>query len=608
MKFIEFLKDKPQPQKQIDLIPEYIAYQINDYLNNDGGQLIFDFSKTKFEEKEKLEIHKILKDRKDEILGYCEPQNKYEALCIFDYLDIELPKEKEYSIKFDFSDCIFTETYFRFDDIRCNELKLKDIFFLSGAGIKNIAIDKLILRPVENNEVVVVEIEGYVNDEGRLVIREHAFINKIEFENHVKGDGEIFFVGIKKETDGDFTNRNLDKLIFQNCNLSNCRFLNSKVDKTKFEACKFPQSRNLLLMDTIFNNHILLWILPVLFSFVIFYFADKKILDAFNDYFTFLPISFPAFLSLFIVLPGLFFIALLLLTMVSVVSNPIIILAMKIFDFIPFVDKERSRLFTKHTATRDEELILARIENYKNQPDKKNETQGIKKDIGALIFIYEQLKKNFEESGDYQKGGDFFFAKRYLEVVISNRNIFELAFLHIHYFVDGFGQNFIKPIIWFFLTISAFAFFVKPNIDFVATPTTPPFLLKTYEVAGSSYHYHFDNNASSSFMSLYTTNLPTSEKNETDGFYTKFIGFDGINNYHYQKMYIPKLKVEADEDSFKTRLIYSFSKVITPITPENKKWFTTLTGKAYILGYLETILLWLFMASFVSSLWQRIRR
>lgn len=67
--------------------------------------------------------------------------------------------------------------------------------------------------------------------------------------------------------------------------------------------------------------------------------------------------------------------------------------------------------------------------------------------------------------------------------------------------------------------------------------------------------------------------------------------------------YTAKLK-----EDWQVYLAFSMSRLIAPITPDEKKWFAIISERGYIGGFLETILLWLFAFSFAVAIKNRIKR
>ena len=64
----------------------------------------------------------------------------------------------------------------------------------------------------------------------------------------------------------------------------------------------------------------------------------------------------------------------------------------------------------------------------------------------------------------------------------------------------------------------------------------------------------------------------------------------------------------SDWIEFEVKFAHSLSKMIAPFISEEKKWFQDRSSKAYYIGFLETILLWIFFLAFVFAVKNRIRR
>ena len=98
-----------------------------------------------------------------------------------------------------------------------------------------------------------------------------------------------------------------------------------------------------------------------------------------------------------------------------------------------------------------------------------------------IDFLNSQLKDNFKDK-DFQISGDFFYSQRYSELLSQHRKLFlDILIFNIHHFINGFGERYLKPLIWFVLSIILFAFPLLPNKDFISTSSTPLFLIKDFD-------------------------------------------------------------------------------------------------------------------------------
>jgi len=193
----------------------------------------------------KLEYEKIIKDYIEFIKN-----KKYQNL---DFSNVFFYKTDIFKNLYFENNIVFENTIFkeniRFDDIYCNELIFKDCEFVNAGGIKTrndinpLNINKLVFKPYKLNGDFVIDTGRYADSKTSLINTDRkGYISEIIFENHQVGNGRIFIVGLNISLkNGDFRNRILDNVIFQNCDLSNCYFLNSKIDKTEFRSIEFPE-------------------------------------------------------------------------------------------------------------------------------------------------------------------------------------------------------------------------------------------------------------------------------------------------------------------------------------------------------------------------------
>jgi len=253
----------------------------------------------------------------------------------------------------DFTETIFVE-YFRMDNLECKKIIFKDTEFHDGGGIKNkggekkVNIENLIFRPYQLESDFVIDIGKYANNKGLIESDTYGVVKNIRFENHKKGKGIVYFIGLNEHIEeANFRNMNLDNVSFQNCDLSKCYFLNAKVDKTEFRNCAFPKKKDFL------KNQIFGLLMSLLSgTILVFYSLESSSLQ----------------------------VLLLLLFIFSI-----------LYFLVPF--------FNSHIFIFDEITI--------RHKDKKIRYDTWKSLSEAYRMLNENLSKN-----DYQRGGDFFYSQR----------------------------------------------------------------------------------------------------------------------------------------------------------------------------------------------------
>jgi len=226
-------------------------------------------------------------------------------------------------------------------------------------------------------------------------------------------------------------------------------------------------------------------------------------------------------------------------------------------------------------------------------------------------------------SSDFQKAGEFFYSQRYTELSTSlssplNKGKWQIGqhlLLSLHHIVNGFGERWLRAFVWFVITLFGFAFFAyTPNKDFISTKSTPEYFLNAYK----NPYYQNTNNEENTIANLRFDDsnfakyifekkdfmLLASVKNRKDEQNKTIFAYDNRFDYHYTEQYIPMLK----NDDTSIFIAHSLSKMIAPFISEEKKWFQDRSEKAYYLGFLETILLWIFFLAFVFAVKNRIRR
>lgn len=382
----------------------------------------------------------------------------------------------------------------------------------------------------------------------------------------------------------EFTDAILDNVVFsyiEKESMSRCFFANSFLENAEFYNCDFPYQIDrfgYLSKDRYGKSYIgsLLFsiIMSVFYCWIIMY-----------KQWGFLPI-------LLLTLPMLY-----LFIMYSLWYLP-------------------NKLFKTNTSTHKaigDDIAMIKIQKQEHQED----------NYRTIREVYRQLKINFEKHGDYQSAGDFYYSQRYCEMInfggIFNKQFLQTLILGVHYFINGFGERWLRAFVWFLLTIFGFAFLYTPNEDFISTKSTPEHFFYAYKDDDGTCRIDFnESNATNDikqkahFIIIAKSNFE--DKNTTYKIYNKEIStaadknktvfaFDNRFDYHSNEQYIPMLK-----DEFVTKLIYSFSKTIAPFVSDERKWFQDRSGNAHILAFTESILLWIFFAAFAVAVNNRIRR
>lgn len=512
------------------------------------------------------------------------------------FLDFDFKDKNISGLDIDLTNATFMENV-RFDNLKCKKLVLKDTKFLDGGGIKNkvkdknLFIEELIFRPYTLESDFVIDIGSYINDKGLVERNNQGIIRDIEFENHKVGNGKIFFIGLNEDTQkANFKNMILDNVFFQNCDLRNCYF---------------PQNDNRMFNNDILGRNnskasiLLVFISFPLFDLMIAYIKIDTIVDnIFTIIFATLIVLFiPIFLASLNSLEQLIF------YYARKASDKLDVLTNKNQDNKAVANHKKS--FNVHFCIADEKDIYTYLEAYskiKNKNSLEYDKEILQKTLDSLSSSYSQLKDNFKDK-DFQVSGDFFYAQRYTEILANSKRSFnDLMMYNIHQFTNGFGESYMKPLIWFVLTIVVFSFpfLFTPNKDYISTYSTPLFLIKdanTDNLNGILYINDKNNTKNSFFNNLTVVNY---EQNNII-----LYGYDNRYNYHIQEQCV----LELDENqSTKIRLIHSFSNMIYPFTPEQKKWFQNISYNAVFYSLIESILLWYFAIAFILALWHRIKR
>jgi hypothetical protein len=459
--------------------------------------------------------NEIFKTIINEYIAYCVKETKKVDFSnsIFNIIfDVNNLDLKENDI--DFTKTVFLK-YFRMDNLKCNELIFKDTEFHNGGGIKNRVID-------DNVNITSLEFrpftleKDFVIDIGNyandkgLIEQSSGTIENIRFENHKDGDGIIYFIGFNEK----LKEANFRNMILDNVSFQNCDLRN----------CYFLNAK---VNETEFRNC---------------EFLENSDYYSFNKYLNFILFSGIIVLIIFILMS---------LYIGNISENYYWLCGM----VIPFILMSP---INKHYSVQDEIKGFSEKEGYNNINT-------------SLVETYKMLRENFARN-DYQRSGDFFYSQR-LTQLKSSRLPDKITYI-FHYIINGFGENFIKPLFTFILLIFLFSGFYVQNKDFIATDQTPTFLV-----------------------------IETNDINKSLPTYKNQIYLDENNTLKQKRFISNKLNNE-----FKVRLIYSASQFISPFVAKNKNWFKTVSGNASILNLIETILLYIFFGAFILAVKNRIKR
>jgi uncharacterized protein YjbI with pentapeptide repeats len=588
----------------------YINCQFDEFLSNQSNKDILYFedeenfddycifhTPLKIKKKFRFSQKKVFKTIIDEYIDYCVWQ-KLDIINFKDtiFLEYDFRNKNLKNFNIDFTNAVFKKNI-RFDNLKCKELILRDTLFLDGGAIKNrgkdknLQIEKLEFRPYSLESDFVIDIGSFANEQCLVELDNQGVIKELKFENHKVGEGNIFFIGLNEYLKkADFKNMILDKVFFQNCNLENCYFLNSKIDKTEFRNCYFPQNGNRILNNQIigkFESRFFLIIFPLI-SLSIFIFVKYILSNNIIDY---------MFIVAFLLFIPIYFASINL--WIEVFNFYIYKLAMfieKVLNNIVSLEKSLEVL-NVHYGIADEKLIYEKLNKFieiKNKDIFLKEKKKLQISLDSLSSSYSQLKDNFKDK-DFQISGDFFYSQRYTELLSQHKkNFWDLLIFNIHHFTNGFGEKYLRPLIWFISTILIFSFFLIPNKHFISTSSTPLFLIENIDKKGNSL------NINTNFLSI--LKIEGYDKEEIDD-KNILLGYDNRFNYHIKEQKVLKLC-----EDMKVKLIHSFSNMIYPFTPEQKRWFQNISEKAVFLSLLESVLLWYFAIAFILALWHRIKR
>jgi len=237
-----------------------------------------------------------------------------------------------------------------------------------------------------------------------------------------------------------------------------------------------------------------------------------------------------------------------------------------------------------HICTYDEKDIYKKMDELNSNIDDEKRAQ-IKDTLMSLSGLYCSFQRNFEAKGEIQKGGDFFYSRRYIELLSLKstfRNMIDRSFLIFHFAINGFGEKMIRPLVLLAFFTLLLLFTIDPNKDFIATKATPNYLLENNStITGAS-----------TTLIYKVVDLNTSDK------------LFGIR--HKDPTYsVVALKLK---DELKNKALFVLSKYVGFVTPANKAWYKSMTPKAHMVSLVIGALSWFLVGAFVLAIRNRIRR
>lgn len=571
-------------------LSDYFANKISE---NDILNLSFDTEK--FDKEYEINFKELL-------LEICENDENEAGFSDFkNYLNRENDKFK---LAMSFDKAVF-ENYPSFDELRCHKLSFSNTIFKKGVRLRHIDVDEVLFEPRElGADATFFHREKANIDEGVLRGKEIGKIGKFKYRHQLEGGGTTFLIGMRFTKKAEFTDCVLDKVQFSfmdENSMSKCFFANSIIENTRFYNCSFPYRENVSMPFQFLDgkSFVVHLVAPMLFS-IFFYccvclFSKLNLFAQNTSPYLYSIMSFLVFIFIFI--------------SAAIFNTTLFMPFMKLIGKISVWT-----IFLKinhHIHVGDDEIAEA------NNEFKKSNRETVRE-------IYRQLKINYDKSGDHQQAGEFYYSQKYWEMVGRRDNLFKFVasqalLIDVHHFINGFGERWFRAFVWFVLTITMFAFLAQPNENFISTKSTPEYFLNAFQETNSTHKIDFNESnvtdkldkkahfiliATTSFENGSTTYKPNSEglshtpdKNKT------IYAFDSRFDYHYTTQYIPMLK-----DDYGIKIAYSLSKMIAPFVSEEKKWFQDRSERGYYLGFLESILLWIFFVAFLLAVKNRIRR
>lgn len=459
-----------------------------------------------------------------------------------------------------------------FDKLKCENLIIDDCSFNAGGRFKRVQIDTLKMSTKKVEQALVFEVGKYAKD--GLIEDEDGYINKVEkYTNHVDGKGKVFFVGMNFEKEANFTNTMLEQVVFQNCDLKKVRFLNAHVDNTEFRNCVFPKNSlrsNFDELEKGFADKYKFQILLVL-AIVVYYLFKNTSIGSIHY----------------------------MLNIILIFISSIVIMSIVMYvfgNFMLYIIHSLNKIFSlyyDHICTYDEIDIYNKMDELKiNKNDEKREQ--IKDTLMSLSSLYLSFQRNFESKNEIQKGGNFFYSRRYvglLSLRANFQNMIERSIIIFHFSVNGFGERIARPIFLLTFATLILLFFVNPNEDFIATKATPYYLLENNNTINDKnttlVYTVVDLNRNSRLFGIRHSSTPYS-------------------------VVVPKLKADNntifDSDELNNRAFFVLSKYIGFVTPANKIWYKSITPTAQIVTVVTGTFSWFLIGAFVLAVRNRIRR
>lgn len=486
------------------------------------------------------------------------------------------------------------DSYPNFDSLRCHKLSFSNTVFKKGARFRHIDLDEVLFEPRElSADATFFHREKADIENGILRGDFKGRIGKFQYRHQLEGDGTTFLIGMKFTEQAKFTDCVLDKIQFSfidEASMSKCFFANSMIEDAKFYNCDFPYQ----------IDH---------FGYLYKDWFGKSYVKSF--------ILSAGLVALFCWLAqGIQWTTLAFFPIIIFIIPMLYLFLMYSFWYLP--NKFFKTNGATHMAVADDIAMI-----------KKQKIEYQEANYRTIREVYRQLRINFEKHGDYQTAGDFYYSQRYCEVInfggLHNRQFLQTIILSIHYVANGFGERWLRAFVWFWMVLIGFTFIYVPNVDFISTKSTPEYFLNAYDgndTNTSHTRYKRDDKTSSyddlnksNFMLIASTTYQDTnvnyikDNNRSIAFVEQkdknktIFAFDNRFDYQYSEQYIPILHKDID-----ISFAHSLSKMIAPFISEEKKWFQDRTEKAYYLGFLESILLWIFFLAFVFAVKNRIRR
>lgn len=566
-------------------------------------ELIFDFSNAQFHFPLKL-----VELFQDLMLHYDNNRfiiNKSRALILVKNLDRKnkqsCPSLYLDKLEFRFDKTIFYESA-DFTNLWCHQISFEETVFHKDAKFAFVDVEEFIYKPYQLDvDVTFYHREKANMAEGKLRgVKNEGCIGTFTFRHHLSGSGKTYFVGVNFKKKAFFQDVNLENVVFSyidSTSMSNCYFANSFIENTQFYKCEFDYNPNRIALFA-FSKQYLYVAIPIVCCLL---WGIIYLLNSIDNY-PYMYISLPIiiFANIFLTLMSL---NLVYMSLMYYVQKASLWLQENFWSFFEIFGS-----LNHHICVADDDI-------------KHEDIEQQKENFQSLREVYRQLRINHEKHGDWQLAGEFYYSQRYCEV-ISQMNFFkgqlQHMLLNVHHVVNGFGERWLRALVWVCVTLGIFALFGgEPNRDYVSTKSTPEYLLVAHKPMSnknaSDYnrtHYQefdesnvTDNNVSKQAHFMLYSKTSYIKEDDNIVFPQKVFAYDDRFNYHYNEQYIPMLK-----NSFEVKLLHSLSKFVSPFTSSEKQWFQDRSEKAYFRGFAETLFLWLFFGGFILAVKNKIKR